>query len=89
MKSAIIIGASSGIGRALALTLSSEGYRVSAVARRTDLLNSLQAELEGPCVIKTVDVSKPELAMPLLREPSTNLAMCNSSSLVPGLASTT
>ena len=68
MKSAIIIGGSSGIGRALAVTLSLEGYRVGVVARRTDLLAGLQAELTGPCVIKTVDVSHPELAMPLLRE---------------------
>ena len=68
MKSAVIIGASSGIGRALAVTLSLEGYRVGLVARRTDLLARLQAELEAPCVIKTVDVSLPELAMPLLRE---------------------
>ena len=68
MKSAIIIGASSGIGRALAVTLSLEGYRVGVVARRTELLAQLQAELTGPCVIKTVDVSRPELAMPLVRE---------------------
>jgi short-subunit dehydrogenase len=68
MKSAIIIGASSGIGRALAVTLSLDGYRVGVVARRTDLLAQLRAELTGPCVIKTVDVSQPELAMPLLRE---------------------
>lgn len=68
MKSAIIIGASSGIGRALAVTLSLDGYRVGVVARRTNLLAQLQAELTGPCVIKTADVSQPELAMPLLRE---------------------
>jgi len=68
MKSAIIIGASSGIGRALAVILSTDGYRVGLVARRTDLLTHLGAELPGPCVIKTVDVSQPELAMPLLRE---------------------
>jgi short-subunit dehydrogenase len=68
MKSAVVIGASSGIGRALAATLSLGGYRVGVVARRTDLLTSLRAELTGPCVIKTVDVSQPELAMPLLRE---------------------
>jgi short-subunit dehydrogenase len=68
MKSAIIIGASSGIGRALAVTLALDGYRVGVVARRTDLLAQLRAELTGPCVIKTVDVSQPELAMPLLRE---------------------
>lgn len=68
MKSAIIIGASSGIGRALAVTLSLDCYRVGIVARRTDLLAQLRAELTGPCVFKTVDVSQPELAMPLLRE---------------------
>ena len=38
------------------------------MARRTDLLTQLRADLTGPCVIKTVDVSRPELAMPLLRE---------------------
>ena len=68
MKSAVIIGASSGIGRALAVILSLDGYRVGIVARRTDLLVQLQAELTGPSVIKTIDVSQPELAMPLLRE---------------------
>lgn len=68
VKSAIIIGASSGIGRAMAVILSRDGYRVGVVARRTDLLGQLRAELTGPCVIKTVDVSQPELAMPLVRE---------------------
>lgn len=68
MKTAIVIGASSGIGRALAVFLSADGYRIGAVARRTDLLLQLQAELAGPCVIQTIDVSQPELARPLLRE---------------------
>jgi short-subunit dehydrogenase len=68
MKSAIVIGASTGIGRALAFTLSRDGYRVGVAARRTELLATLRAELEGSCVIKTVDVSQPELAMPLLKE---------------------
>jgi short-subunit dehydrogenase len=67
-RSAVIIGASSGIGRALAVAISLAGYRVGVVARRTDLLTQLQAELAGPSVMKTVDVSKPEMAMPLLRE---------------------
>lgn len=68
MKTAIIIGASSGIGRALAVALSADGYRVGIVARRTDMLARLQAELPGPSVSRTVDVSRPELAMPLVRE---------------------
>lgn len=68
MKSAVIIGASSGIGRALAAILSRDGYRVGAVARRTDLLAQLRLELTGPCVTRTVDVAQPESAMPLVRE---------------------
>jgi short-subunit dehydrogenase len=68
MRTAIIIGGSSGIGRALAVDLSREGYRVGVVARRIDLLNQLQADLTGPCVIKQVDVSQPDLAMPLVRQ---------------------
>lgn len=67
MKTAVIVGASSGIGRALAVTLSLDGYRVAVVARRTELLTQLCGELAGPCVIKTVDVSQPDLAMPLVR----------------------
>jgi len=62
MKSAVIIGASSGIGGALADALSLDGYRIGIVARRTDLLAQFRAELTGPCMIKTVDVSQPELA---------------------------
>ena len=68
MKTAIVIGASSGIGRALAVSLARDGYRVGLVARRTELLSELQSELTGACVIKTVDVSQPELAMPLLQQ---------------------
>src|SRR5262245_60825761 len=63
-----MIGASSGIGRALALTLSLDGYRLGIAARRTELLAGLQAELRGPCVNKTLDVSQPSVAMTLLRE---------------------
>jgi short-subunit dehydrogenase len=68
MKSAIIIGASSGIGRALAVELSAGGYRVGVVARRTELLVQLQNELKADCLVKTADVSNPESAMPLVRE---------------------
>jgi short-subunit dehydrogenase len=68
MKTAIIIGASSGIGRALAVALSRDGYRVGAVARRTELLEQLRAELAGPCVTRAIDVSQPDLAMALLRD---------------------
>jgi short-subunit dehydrogenase len=68
IKRAIVIGASSGIGRALAVELSFCGYHVGVAARRTDLLAQLRNELSGPCAIKTIDVSQPDRAMPLLQE---------------------
>jgi short-subunit dehydrogenase len=68
VKSAVIVGASSGIGRALAVILSHHGYRVGIAARRTDLLAELKAELAGPCVMKTLDLAQPDLAISLARE---------------------
>ena len=41
MKSIWITGASSGIGKALALKFANEGWQVAASARREDLLNKI------------------------------------------------
>ena len=41
MKSIWITGASSGIGKSLAIKFASEGWQVAASARREDLLNQL------------------------------------------------
>ncbi|MCW8194546.1 SDR family NAD(P)-dependent oxidoreductase [Proteobacteria bacterium 005FR1] len=68
MKTAIIIGASSGIGREIAKILSAEGYALGLTARRRELLEELQAELPGPSQVKVMDVAKPAEAMPLLEE---------------------
>jgi len=65
---AIIIGASSGIGRELAKMLYAQGYQVGITARRTELLKSLQEELPGKSRIKTMDISRPEEAVGLFRE---------------------
>lgn len=46
-KNVMITGASSGIGRGLALELARSGARVGLVARRADLLNEIVAEVEG------------------------------------------
>src|SRR5690606_40077889 len=45
-RTAAVIGASSGIGAALANRLAAQGTRVALVARRGDLLNGRVAELE-------------------------------------------
>jgi short-subunit dehydrogenase len=42
---AIVTGASSGIGRALAIRLGSSGYRVGLIARRRDALETVAAEI--------------------------------------------
>ena len=64
---AIIIGASSGIGRELAKILSHEGYEIGVIARRKDLLISLQDEIRSPIFIQPADISHPEEAMVLLK----------------------
>src|SRR6185312_16006199 len=44
-RTALVTGASMGIGRAIAKALAAEGVRVAAVARRHALLDSLAAEI--------------------------------------------
>ena len=63
MKSAIVIGASSGIGRELARRLDQRGYRLGLAARRRDLLETLAAECRQPAVIQEMDVADPEQAV--------------------------
>ncbi len=68
MKNAIIIGASSGIGRALAEILASNGYNVGLASRRADLLREVADEIHTTSFVKVIDVSKPAEAMQSLRE---------------------
>jgi short-subunit dehydrogenase len=67
-KRAIVIGASSGIGRALALRLAREGYTVGLAARRLSRLLELQAEIGPRAFVKQMDVSDTHCAMALLEE---------------------
>ncbi len=46
-KRALLVGASSGIGAALARRLADEGYLVALLARRADLLEKLTAEINA------------------------------------------
>ena len=62
-KVMIVTGASSGIGRSLALAATRRGYAVLAVARRADRLETLVREIatEGnACVSLTADVTNPD-----------------------------
>jgi short-subunit dehydrogenase len=62
MKKAIVIGASSGIGRELVKILSQNGYAVGAMARRKYLLEELRKELRGEIVVHEIDVADAEAA---------------------------
>lgn len=55
-KKAIIIGTSSGIGRALAKKLSLEGYEVALTGRSLEKLHELQKELPGKSVARQIDI---------------------------------
>lgn len=57
MKKAIIIGASSGIGRELSRIMAREGYKVGLVARREALLKEITNEFPKSTFIEVVDVN--------------------------------
>ena len=68
MKRAIIIGASSGIGRELAKILSGNGYVVGVMARRVQLLDELGKEVKGTLFVQNIDVADVESAIKTLAE---------------------
>lgn len=60
-RTALVTGASSGIGRILALKLASQGARVALVARREDELEKLAAEIRtngGEALVLPCDVAE-------------------------------
>ena len=56
MKKAIIVGASSGIGEEMAKQLSKKGYQLGLMARRIELLTTLNKELGGKHVVMQIDL---------------------------------
>ena len=56
---AVISGASSGIGRALARTFAAQGHKVLAVARRAERLQALAEELPGAVEPLALDLTAP------------------------------
>jgi short-subunit dehydrogenase len=73
MKKAIIIGATSGIGKGLAKLLSDNNYVVGITGRRTELLEKLKLEKPNSYFIKTFDVTDTKIAVEKLEELTTEL----------------
>ena len=73
MKYAIIIGATSGIGKELARLLVDDGFKVGITGRRTELLESLKSENPASYFIKAFDVKDTKTAEEKLEELTTEL----------------
>jgi len=73
MKKAIIIGATSGIGKGLAKLLADNSYKVGITGRRTELLNELKNEKPGSYAVKTFDVKDTNFTVEKLTELTTEL----------------
>ena len=61
MKKAIIIGATSGIGKGLAKILAENNYKVGITGRRTELLDELKSQNTSSYFARTFDITKTEL----------------------------
>lgn len=73
MKRAIIIGATSGIGKGLAKFLVYNNYKVGITGRRTELLDELRLENPNSFFIKTFDITDIKNAPNRLDELTTEL----------------
>ncbi|MDE6783133.1 MAG: SDR family NAD(P)-dependent oxidoreductase [Paramuribaculum sp.] len=60
VKRIIIVGASSGLGRRLALDYADRGYTVGICARREELLKAIAAERPGRICYAPMDVAAPD-----------------------------
>ncbi|WP_226007204.1 SDR family NAD(P)-dependent oxidoreductase [Natrinema salinisoli] len=59
-RGAIIVGASSGIGEALARRLSDDGYEIGMAARRTERMRQIGSELPTKAYVATMDITATE-----------------------------
>jgi uncharacterized protein len=68
MPTALITGASSGIGAALARELAADGHEVVLAARRAEPMEKLAAELAVKATVLTADLARAGAAAGLVRE---------------------
>ena len=59
-RSAIVMGATSGIGHEVALILARRGWRIGVAGRREDILAKMSDEIDGVVAYEVIDVNTPE-----------------------------
>ena len=73
MKKAIIIGASSGIGKGLAKLLTENDYKVGITGRKTELLDELKKTNSNSFIVKTFDATNTKTSVEKLEELTSEL----------------
>lgn len=68
MANAIIVGATSGIGEALARTMITSGYQIGITGRRLDRLNELKSEFGDHCHTAQFDITDAHAAKAAFNE---------------------
>lgn len=68
MRRVIIIGATSGIGRGLAILFAVNHYKVGITGRRIELLNELKNEYPGSFFIKSFDITDTKIVVQKLEK---------------------
>ncbi len=73
MKKAIVIGATSGIGKGIARLLTENNFKVGITGRRTELLNELKNENSNSYLIKSFDITETKFVVEKLEELASEL----------------
>ncbi len=77
MKKAIVLGASSGIGKELALILTKNDFKVGITGRRKELLDEIKSGEPESFIVKSFDISKTEDLFGNLNELNGELGGCD------------
>jgi len=73
MRKAIVVGATSGIGKGLSKLLVDNGFKVGITGRRAELLESLRSEAPDSYIVKSFDVRDTNLSVERLEELASEL----------------